>query len=190
VTTGVSIVTPTTGTAYTTSQSTINLSGTASVGGTVNRVVWENATTGNRGTATGTTSWAIANIPLASGSNGIEITMYDNAGLVYTDRLTVTRSSSGTTSGSGTTTPPPPDTSSTGAPPTLRIEPTSYYGLSLGWSSTSWSSVDVYRSGTFVKRVSNTGSTTDNAPGGGTYSYKLCAPGSTTNCSNSVNISF
>jgi len=85
----VSICTPTTGTSFTTTQSSINMTGTAP--SVVTRVVWENVANGARGVASGTTSWAIANIPLQAGSNLIEITAYDGAGNPSTDRLLVTR---------------------------------------------------------------------------------------------------
>jgi hypothetical protein len=88
IATTVSICTPTTGTSFTTTQSSINMTGTAPAG--VTRVVWENVANGARGVASGTTSWAIANIPLLAGSNLIEITAYDSAGN-STDRLVVTR---------------------------------------------------------------------------------------------------
>jgi len=90
----VSICTPTTGTSFSTTQSSINVTGTAPYG--VTRVVWENSANGARGVASGTTSWAIANIPLWGGTNVIDITAYDSAGNPSTDRLIV--STSGTSS--------------------------------------------------------------------------------------------
>jgi len=68
----VSIVTPTTGDSYSTTQSSINLTGSAS--SVITRVVWENSANGARGVASGTTSWAIANIPLQAGPNVIDVT--------------------------------------------------------------------------------------------------------------------
>jgi hypothetical protein len=85
----VSICTPTTGTSFTTTQSSINMTGTAP--SVIVRVVWENVANGARGVASGTTSWAIASIPLAWGSNLIEVTAYDGAGNPSSDRLVVTR---------------------------------------------------------------------------------------------------
>jgi Putative Ig domain/Bacterial Ig domain len=103
----VSICTPTAGTSFSTTQSSITLTGTASSG--ITRVVWENSPSGVRGVASGTTSWTIANIPLLAGSNLIEITAYDAAGRPYTDRLSVTRSSTTSSTGSGGTTTTSPD---------------------------------------------------------------------------------
>src|SRR5215203_4719958 len=95
----VSICTPTTATSFSTTQSSINLTGSAS--SAITRVVWENSPSGLRGVASGTTNWAIANIPLQAGTNVIDITAYDAAGNPFTDRLLVTSSS--TTSSTGST---------------------------------------------------------------------------------------
>jgi hypothetical protein len=49
----------------------------------------------------------------------------------------------------------------------------------------------VYRDGYRIKNTSNDGSTTDDVPRTGrTYTYKLCMPGSSTVCSNSVSVTF
>ena len=170
-----SIGTPTTGPTYSTTQSTINLSGSAADNRGVAQVAWMNSA-GGSGVASGTTSWAIANIPLQSGTNVITATALDAAGNAATATLTVTRS----------TTPPPP---STGGAPTLSVQRLGWSSMRLSWTYSSWSSVDVYRNGLRVKNTSNDGSTNDNLYRRGTYSYKLCAPGSTTVCSNSVSIS-
>jgi hypothetical protein len=171
----VSIGTPTTGSTYSTTQSTINLSGSAADDRGVVQVAWMNSA-GGSGVASGTASWAIANLPLLSGTNVISVTALDAAGNAATAALTVTRS----------TTPPPP---STDGAPTLTVERLGSNSIRLSWTYTSWSSVDVYRNGLKVKNISNTGSTNDNVSRGGTYTYKVCAPGSTTVCSNSVSIS-
>jgi hypothetical protein len=84
-----------------------------------------------------------------------------------------------------TTTSPP----STGGAPTLSVERLGSSSMRLSWTYTAWSSVDVYRNGLKVTNTSNDGSMNDNVYRGGTYSYQVCAPGSTTLCSNSVGIS-
>jgi len=169
-----SISTPTTGSTYLTTQSTISLSGAASDNRGVVQVAWMNST-GGSGVASGTTSWN-ANLPLQSGTNVISVTALDAAGNAATATLTVTRS---------TTTPLP----STGGAPTLSVGRLGSSSMRLSWTYTSWSSVDVYRDGLKVKSTSNDGSMNDNVIRGGTYSYKVCAPGSATDCSNSVSIS-
>jgi hypothetical protein len=163
-----SIGTPTTGSTYLTTQSTINLSGSAADNRGVAQVAWMNSAGGN-GVANGTTSWAITNLPLQSGTNVISVTALDAAGNAATATLTVTRS----------TTPPPP---------TLSVERLGSSSMRLSWTYTSWPSVDVYRNGFKVKTSSNDGSTNDNVDRRGNYTYKVCAPGSTTVCSNSVSI--
>jgi hypothetical protein len=112
---------------------------------------------------------------LQSGTNVITVTALDAAGNAATATLTVTRS---------TTTPP-----STGGAPTLSVQQRGSSSMRLSWTYTSWSSVDVYRDDLKVKTSSNNGSTNDNVARRGTYTYKVCAPGSTTVCSNSVTIS-
>ena len=54
----------------------------------------------------------------------------------------------------------------------------------LTWTNASWSSVDVYRNNIKMKTQRNDGSMSDTVPSRGTYDYKICAPGSTTVCSN------
>ena len=171
----VSIGAPTTGSTYSTTQPTINLSGSAADDRGVVQVAWMNSA-GGSGVASGTTSWSIASLPLQSGTNVISMTALDAAGNAATATLTVTRS---------TTTSTP----STGGAPTLSVERLGSSSMRLSWTYTSWSSVDVYRNGLKVKNTSNDGSTNDNVNGHGSYTYRLCAPGSTTVCSNSVSIS-
>jgi hypothetical protein len=172
----VSISTPTTGSTYSTTQSTINLTGIASDNSAVSQVTWVNSL-GGSGVASGTTSWAISNIALQSGTNVITVTAVDAAGNRATDTLTVTRST--TTSGSTV--------------PTLTLDSGSrdgWYGVRLYWTQISWSSVDVYRNNIRLKNTANDGSTDDSFTTRGTYTYKVCAPGSTTVCSNSVTAYF
>jgi hypothetical protein len=48
--------------------------------------------------------------------------------------------------------------------------------------------VDVYRNNVNIKNQRNDGSTSDTVPSRGEYDYKICAPGSTTVCSNVVSV--
>jgi hypothetical protein len=64
----------------------------------------------------------------------------------------------------------------------------SWKSVSLTWTKASWSTVDVYRNNVKIKNVRNNGSTSDNVPTRATYNYKICAPGSTTACSNVASI--
>ena len=56
--------------------------------------------------------------------------------------------------------------------------------VSLTWTDVSWPSVDIYRNNVKIKNQRNTGSASNNVPSRGTYDYRICAPGSTTVCSN------
>jgi hypothetical protein len=85
----VSITAPTSGTTYSTTSGTINVSGTASDNTAVTQVSWVNSR-GGGGNATGTTSWSATGITLLSGSNVLTITAGDAAGNTQTDVLTVT----------------------------------------------------------------------------------------------------
>jgi hypothetical protein len=63
--------------------------------------------------------------------------------------------------------------------------------VDLTWSGLHATSVDVYRNGSQVGVVSNSGAWTDhiNRKGGGAYTYTVCAAGTAT-CSNQVTVSF
>lgn len=85
------IAAPTTAATYSTTSSTIGLSGTASDNTGVTQVTWSNDR-GGSGSASGTTSWSVASIALQSGANNITITARDAAGNQASDLLTVTAS--------------------------------------------------------------------------------------------------
>jgi hypothetical protein len=89
----VSIATPTTGTSFTTTASSVSLSGSAADNVGVRTVAWSNSR-GGSGTASGTTAWSVPSIGLQGGTNVITVTATDGAGNVGTDALTVTYSSS------------------------------------------------------------------------------------------------
>ena len=80
---------PTTAAAYSTGNSLLTVSGTASDDGTVSQVSWVNDR-GGSGTAVGTTVWSIALIALKPGVNTIAVTAHDNAGHTTTKTLAVT----------------------------------------------------------------------------------------------------
>lgn len=85
----VAITSPTTDTSYTTSNSKVNLAGTASDNVGVTQVTWS-STGGGSGTASGTTSWSINGLRLASGANTITVTAEDAAGNQSKATITVT----------------------------------------------------------------------------------------------------
>jgi hypothetical protein len=85
----VTITGPTSAATYTTTATTMSLSGTASDAVGVTQVSWVNNRGGN-GTATGTTSWSVSAIALQAGSNVLTVTARDAAGNTSSDVLTVT----------------------------------------------------------------------------------------------------
>ena len=85
----VTITSPTSDSAYTTTSAIINIGGSASdsVSG-LNSIIWSNDR-GGVGTADGITSWYISDINLAGGDNTITVTVTDGAGNRGTDTITV-----------------------------------------------------------------------------------------------------
>jgi len=85
----IAITSPTSSPTYSTSNNTITISGTASDNRGVTSVTWFN-NRGGSGSASGTTSWTISNIPLLCGKdNIITITAKDAADNSSTDNLTL-----------------------------------------------------------------------------------------------------
>jgi YD repeat-containing protein len=74
----VTMVSPTTGPAFQTFDSHVNVSGTASDNAGVCLVTWANDR-GGSGTASGTTNWTVTGIPLQIGMNIVSITARDTA---------------------------------------------------------------------------------------------------------------
>jgi hypothetical protein len=172
----VSISTPTTQSTYAMTTSSLNLGGTASDNVGVARVSWTNDR-GGSGVATGTTSWSVTGIPLLAGTNIVTVTAFDAAGNQATDTLTITY-----------TVPVPPSTTVT-----LEAEPRKanrWRSTRLTWTNAPWPSVDVYRNDMLITNTQNDGYHTDPVWARGTYTYKICAPGSTTICSNSSTVKF
>lgn len=85
----VTISSPTSSTAWSTTSNTMSLSGSASDNHQVSQVSWSNDR-GGGGTASGTTSWSASGILLKSGTNVFTVTALDGVGNIGTDSLTVT----------------------------------------------------------------------------------------------------
>ena len=117
----INVTAPTSYSTYSTSNSTINIGGTASDNVDVTSVTWSNKR-GGRGSAFGTTNWTIYNISLKSGQNIIIVTATDAAGNTGTDTITITYTPSTTsttsTIASSTTTTVVSITTSTTTPVT------------------------------------------------------------------------
>ena len=86
----VEITAPTSSSTYATTSGMLTLSGSATDDVGVTSVSWSNPATGGSGFASGTTSWSISGIALASGDNLIAVTAFDAAGNNATDTITVT----------------------------------------------------------------------------------------------------
>ncbi len=71
-------------------QDTVSLSGVAGDDKSVSRVMYENITTMQSGTATGTNAWTIPGLELAEGENQISVTVYDEEGLATTEKVSIT----------------------------------------------------------------------------------------------------
>jgi hypothetical protein len=171
----ISISAPTTGTTYAATALSVNLGGSAGDNVGVAQVSWV-SDRGGSGFATGTSSWSTS-VPLLSGSNVITVTALDAAGNAGTDVLTVTY----------TVTTPPPTTV------TLVLDTrkaSKWRSTKLTWSNAPWPSVDVYRNGMLLTNTPNNGSYTDPIWNKGTFTYQICAVGSTTSCSNTASVFF
>ncbi len=86
----VRITSPTTRSKTRTRKSSISLAGSAPDNVGVTQVTWDNSLGGN-GTASGTSSWSITNIPLKKGANVLKVTAKDAAENQSTDTLTVNK---------------------------------------------------------------------------------------------------
>ena len=82
------IESPTSGSSYDTTSSSVDINGTASDDRGVTEVAWSNSK-GGSGTATGTSNWSATRITLSEGDNLITVTATDEAGNASTDVLTV-----------------------------------------------------------------------------------------------------
>jgi predicted secreted protein len=171
-----SINTPTNGPSYSTTSASINMSGTAADNVGVTQVRWT-SDRGNSGVATGTTGWSVSGIPLFSGSNVISVTAVDAAGNAGTDSLSVT-----------VTVPTAPPSTVTLVLDTRKAS--KWRSTKLTWSNAPWPSVDVYRNDMLLTNTPNNGSYTDPIWNKGTFTYRICAVGSTTSCSNTASVFF
>ena len=146
-------------------------------GSLTSRMTWRSNIDGQIGTG------ASFSRTLTSGTHTITASVTDNGGLTGQRSISVSV-------GSSTPTPPPPPPTS----PSLSVRAYKEKGnqkADLTWRNLTASSVDIYRGGSKISTTSNDGSMTDNIDnkGSGSYSYKVCAAGTTT-CTNSATASF
>lgn len=107
----------------------------------------------------------------------------------YTVTLTVTDNGGATDTTTGTVT--------VTAPAGINLSATGYkvkgrHTADLSWTGAGSANVDIYRNGSLIATVSNSGTYTDNTGnkgGGASYTYQVCEAGSGT-CSNNATVSF
>ncbi len=185
----ISITSPVNGSSFSTSSGTVALAGEARDPLGVRRVTWQNDR-GGGGEATGTETWSIPGIQLASGVNTIVVTAYSSRGGSRQDKLVVTYTPAPT---STTTTPPviepdptPPDTTAPTAPSGLGATVSSSSQINLSWNAASDSvGVTGYRiercqgagcaSFAQIATASGTAYTNTGLSGSTSYSYRVRA---------------
>ena len=121
---------------------------------------------------------------LSAGTHTITATVTDSVGLSSSSRVAITVAASAVTAPSGSQ-----------STPTLTARGYKVKGaqtVDLSWSNLSGTAVDIYRNGAIViSNSGNDGAETDrtNKKGGGTYSYQVCATG-TSSCTNTAVVTF
>jgi len=142
------------------------------------------------GNLTGAIQWTDNNTAIGSGGSFTRtLTAGTHSIVAY-----VTDSSNTKTSRSVSVTVSSTTTSGTTSGATLTARGRKVKGVQysdLYWNGLSATAIDVYRNGARVLNTTNDGSATDNLnkKGSATYSYKVCAAGTTT-CSNSASVVF
>lgn len=137
------------------------------------KIAWTSSIDGALGTGSGFSK------VLSAGSHSITAKVTDSGGLSASHQISVTVTSTTVTSPSGAT---------------LTGKGYKVKGMQkadLTWSNLTATNVDIYRDGAKVMTTTNTGAVTDNIDqrGGGSYTYKVCATGTTT-CTNGAAVSF
>ena len=134
-------------------------------------LVWTSSLDGQIGTG------ASFSRTLSSGSHTITARVVDSGGLAGAAQVTVNVTTVQSQTG-----------------PTLTARGYKVKGaqkVDLAWSGFASTSVDIYRNNTRIATTSSTTYTDGiNSKGAGTYSYKACAAGSATTCSNTASVTF
>jgi hypothetical protein len=149
--------------------SALTFSGSASDsqdGSLTSKIAWSSSLDGSLGTGSGFSK------TLSVGSHVITAVVTDSGGLSASQQVSVTVSER-----INTGTAPAPTSSA----PTLsdRLEKEGLQTTDLAWANLTGSSVDIYRNGSRIMTVGNTGRATDNINqrGGGSYSCTACDAG-------------
>jgi hypothetical protein len=161
----ITITQPTSSSTFPTTNSTVTLGGTTTDDVSVSSVTWSNATTGDNGTAQGTTDWSISNIPLQFGSNIITVTVQDSDGNTSADTITVTYSL--------------PDTEAPTTPTNLTATAISSSQINLSWTVSTdnigVTGYKIYRDGVEITTTSNSSYQDTGLSPSTTYSYTVSA---------------
>jgi hypothetical protein len=168
----VTIISPTNG-ATVSEGASVTFSGSANDkedGNLTTRLAWRSSVEGNIGTGGTFTR------QMRAGTHTITAAVTDGGGLTTHTNVTLYVTAS----------------LSTGATLTARgYKEKGLQKVDLAWKGLTATKVDVYRNSAKITSTANDGATTDpiNTKGGGKYTYKICAAGTTT-CSNVVTVTF
>jgi hypothetical protein len=143
-------------------------------GSLTSNIAWSSSIDGSLGTGSGFST------TLSAGSHVITARVTDSSGLSASQQVSVTVTAAGA--------------APTASGPTLTAAGRKVKGVQnvdLAWANLTGASTDVYRNGSKIMTVGNTGRATDNINqrGGGSYTYKACDAGTST-CTNQANVSF
>ena len=169
----VAISTPSNNASYP-ANTTVSFSGSASDttdGNLSSSLVWTSSLDGQIGTG------ASFSRTLSAGTHTITARATDSGGLSGSAQITVSVTTTQSQSG-----------------PSLTARGYKVKGgqkVDLSWTGFTTTSVDIYRNSTRITTATGTTFTDSlSAKGGGTYSYKACAAGSATTCSNTASVTF
>lgn len=156
----------------------ITFSGSASDqqdGNLTAQITWSSSALGQLGIG----GSVVAVLPV--GTNVVTASVTDSGGLTTTKQITVTVTALSST--------PPPSSSMALSASGYKVK--GMQRASLSWQGATSTYVDIYRNGTRVMTVANSGSATDsiNKKGSGSYTYQLCQAGTST-CSNTSQVVF
>jgi hypothetical protein len=142
------------------------------------RIGWKSSLNGNLGTGS-----AISTSGLVAGTHVITATVSDNAGTSASTLETVVVVAAAL--------PPPPPPPSGIALSAKGSKVKGVQRVTLTWSGTTATSIAVYRNGALILTTPNDGNQVDNLnkKGSASYTYKVCAAGTTT-CSPTVSVVF
>ena len=151
-------------------------------GNLTSQLVWRSNLDGQIGTGPSFTK------ALTAGTHSITASVTDSGGLTTQRSITVYSAAAP----SPTTGTPPPTTGTTATLTARGYKVQGNQKVDLSWTGLTATQVDVYRNGAKVSSGANDGDVTDpiNKKGGGSYTYKVCAAGSTSTCTGQATVSF